>query len=365
MATRIQVRRGSTSDWSTANPILAAGEIGFDTTTANIKVGDGSTAWNALPYQLPYATGARASSLSATLSVDNDNDRVGIGTTTPSEKLDVVGNTELNGTLSVSGNTTLSGDLAVDGGDITTSAGTLNIAGTITGAQTVNIATGVTTTGNTKTVNIATGGYTGSTTNVNIGSASGGTLAVLKNATIAGTLSVAETLSVTGVISGPGTIPIGGIIMWSGATIPTGWALCDGASGRPDLRNKFVFGGHTYGTTGTMPAPAWYETLTGGSNPVGGGNKDAIVPAHTHTVTETAHRHNFVYDDNVSDANLAPYDVIKVGNNLGGGAEGSGTTLLYQTSAATTGVSVNSAGVSATNGRMPPYVVIAFIIRIA
>lgn len=41
-----------------------------------------------------------------------------------------------------------------------------------------------------------------------------------------------------------GTIPIGGIIFWSGtiATIPSGWALCNGANGTPDLRNEFIVG---------------------------------------------------------------------------------------------------------------------------
>ena len=42
-----------------------------------------------------------------------------------------------------------------------------------------------------------------------------------------------------------GYIPIGGIIMWSGsiANIPTGWALCNGSNGTPNLTNKFVYGG--------------------------------------------------------------------------------------------------------------------------
>jgi len=39
-----------------------------------------------------------------------------------------------------------------------------------------------------------------------------------------------------------GNIPQGGIIMWSGtnASIPTGWALCNGSNGTPDLTDKFV-----------------------------------------------------------------------------------------------------------------------------
>jgi hypothetical protein len=43
---------------------------------------------------------------------------------------------------------------------------------------------------------------------------------------------------------GNGSIPVGGIILWSGsfASVPGGWHLCDGASGTPDLRGRFVVG---------------------------------------------------------------------------------------------------------------------------
>ena len=47
---RIQVRRGTAADWTAANPTLAAGEVGFDTTSNKMKVGDGSTAWSSLAY---------------------------------------------------------------------------------------------------------------------------------------------------------------------------------------------------------------------------------------------------------------------------------------------------------------------------
>jgi len=50
MSTRIQVRRGTASQWSTANPILAAGEVGFETDTNLLKVGDGQTVYNSLDY---------------------------------------------------------------------------------------------------------------------------------------------------------------------------------------------------------------------------------------------------------------------------------------------------------------------------
>jgi hypothetical protein len=50
MATRIQVRRGTTSEWNTANPTLTEGEIGYNSTLGQIKVGDGVTNWSGLDY---------------------------------------------------------------------------------------------------------------------------------------------------------------------------------------------------------------------------------------------------------------------------------------------------------------------------
>lgn len=43
-----------------------------------------------------------------------------------------------------------------------------------------------------------------------------------------------------------GNIPIGGIIMWSGETVPNGWALCNGQNGTPDLQGRFVLGAGHY-----------------------------------------------------------------------------------------------------------------------
>jgi len=50
VATKIQVRRGSSSEWSTANPVLATGEIGYDTTANKFKIGDGVKTWSLLSY---------------------------------------------------------------------------------------------------------------------------------------------------------------------------------------------------------------------------------------------------------------------------------------------------------------------------
>lgn len=56
VVTQIQVRRGTASQWTSANPTLASGEWGFETDTLKTKIGNGSTAWNSLA----YATGSIA-----------------------------------------------------------------------------------------------------------------------------------------------------------------------------------------------------------------------------------------------------------------------------------------------------------------
>jgi hypothetical protein len=50
VVTQIQVRRGTAAQWTSANPVLATGELGFETDTGLLKGGNGSTAWNSLPY---------------------------------------------------------------------------------------------------------------------------------------------------------------------------------------------------------------------------------------------------------------------------------------------------------------------------
>jgi hypothetical protein len=192
--------------------------------------------------------------------------------------------------------------------------------------------------------------------------------------TVAGTLVSSGTLDVTGgfkldgtagasgqviVSAGTGTptwgsgFPSGGIIMWSGtiATIPSGWLLCNGSSGTPDLRNRFVIGAFQ-DTTGVA-----YTTITG-SDTQTGGSKDAITVSHTHTatstVTDSGHAHTFssVLSDTIGGSGSQP------------GYRGSGTTT---TSTATTGITVAttnaSTGSSGTNANLVPYFALAYIMK--
>lgn len=50
VVTQIQVRRGTASQWTSANTVLAAGEWGYETDTGKVKIGNGSTAWTSLGY---------------------------------------------------------------------------------------------------------------------------------------------------------------------------------------------------------------------------------------------------------------------------------------------------------------------------
>jgi len=141
------------------------------------------------------------------------------------------------------------------------------------------------------------------------------------------------------------TVPSGLIAIWSGSlgSIPSGWVLCNGSNGTPDLRNSFILGaGSTY-SVGTV-----------------GGSADAIVVSHTHTATSTVTDPGHVHT--ISPANVVSY--------VGSGSNSAGVSSAadhYPTSmtTATTGITVattnTSTGVSGTNANLPPYYALAFI----
>ena len=205
---------------------------------------------------------------------------------------------------------------------------------------------------------------------------SGDPFTVSGTLTASGTLTSSGTLAVTGgltldgsagtsgqviVSAGSGTptwgsgFPSGGIIMWSGtiATIPSGWLLCTGSSGTPDLRNRFIIGAFS-DTTGVA-----YTTVTG-ANTQTGGSKDAIAVSHTHTATSTV----------TDPGHTHTVNAIGFSNGGSGGATQTNSYYLgaYGTiNSATTGItvatSIASAGSSGTNANLVPYFALAYIMK--
>ena len=156
-----------------------------------------------------------------------------------------------------------------------------------------------------------------------------------------GTISASGNVYALNVVAN-NVIPTGGIIMWSGsiATIPTGWYLCNGANGTPDLRDRFVVGaGSTYSVAAT------------------GGTADAVVVSHTHTatVTDPGHTHTaptYFYDS------AAPRNVFRA--SYAATQQDNATT-----NSSTTGITVSNSttGVSGTNQNLPPYYALAYIMK--
>lgn len=58
---RFQFRRANASAWSSSNPTLAAGELGYELDTGKFKIGDGNLDWNSLGYTAGGAGGSGGS----------------------------------------------------------------------------------------------------------------------------------------------------------------------------------------------------------------------------------------------------------------------------------------------------------------
>jgi len=81
MASIIQIRRDTASNWTTANPILALGEMGAETDTSKIKIGDGVTAWTSVPYLIDaggYLTATSTNTLTNKTISYADNTLTGV-----------------------------------------------------------------------------------------------------------------------------------------------------------------------------------------------------------------------------------------------------------------------------------------------
>ena len=68
MADKIQIRRDTAANWTSANPVLAQGELALETDTSKLKAGDGTTVWSSLAYYTLGVSGVPAASITGTLS---------------------------------------------------------------------------------------------------------------------------------------------------------------------------------------------------------------------------------------------------------------------------------------------------------
>jgi microcystin-dependent protein len=247
----------------------------------------------------------------------------------------------VGGNITVTGNSTVGANLTVTGNAIVSAA----TPSTSTASGAVTIAGGV--------------GVAG---NLNVG----GTIVTPTMPAGTSNTAVATTAFVV-----QNSIPTGGIMMWSTASAPTGFLLCNGSAiSRTAYAALFAVIGTTFGvgdnsTTFNLPD---YNNRTpvgaGGLYALGatGGSKDATVVSHTHTatsvVTDPGHRHTWGFgteiDDQGSGSSAREYTR----------AAGSDTTVIQT---ATTGISVAttvaSAGSSGTDANMQPYLAMQFIIK--
>lgn len=126
-----------------------------------------------------------------------------------------------------------------------------------------------------------TGGGASGTWSINIS----GNAATASNATTQAVTSNDTSIATTAFVRS--IVPAGVILMWSGsiASIPSGWALCNGTGGTPDLRDRFVIGAGGSYAVGVTGGAATTTLST------------ANLPSHTHTgttaSTSIAHTHGF------------------------------------------------------------------------
>lgn len=148
-------------------------------------------------------------------------------------------------------------------------------------------------------------------------------------------------------------VPTGAIIMWSGNTLPAGWAYCDGTAGRPDLRGRFIVGYDP----GSPTAPAVLSgtatanvTNYGTIGNRGGENAHVLnvpeMPGHTHNVSASSPESSF---------------------NFGGPGNtwiGNGTSYSGDPYNLTINISETSKGGDQPHESRPPYYVLAYIIKL-
>ena len=149
---------------------------------------------------------------------------------------------------------------------------------------------------------------------------------------------------------GSSTLPQGCIIMYYGTTAPNGWAICNGNSGTPDLRNKFIV------STGS----SYSLEAEGGENSVQ--LNTSQMPSHDHdadaTVSDPGHKHQLkggVDDSDSMPARVAPSDQ---NSNLRTDAMNSATTGI------SVSIDIDNEGSGQAHENRPPYFALTFIMKL-
>ena len=185
-----------------------------------------------------------------------------------------------------------------------------------------------------------------------------------------------------------GNIPLGGIIMWSGSSIPTGWALCDGSSkhGRrtPDLRGRFIVGNYpgrsayNIGKKGGTVGNTVQTSKNGNHSHTGKTNTykltKADIPAHYHSMKHThkiSAKKGVRYSSSVDDSN--PGGKGKghrrtmdetLDSNFSTNASSSPNTGSYGNYSSSQNKHAHSIYTDGSHSHTLPYYALAFIMRV-
>lgn len=135
---QFQLRRGLASEWTSVNPILASGEMGLETDTYKVKVGDGVLNWNDLPYGI-----GQADLQAVTLAGNTTNTAISITNSAVSSNsvtgaLTVTGGVGIGGNLNVGNNITITGNASVNSLSANTTVATNLVLGN---AAVINVGT--------------------------------------------------------------------------------------------------------------------------------------------------------------------------------------------------------------------------------
>ena len=141
------------------------------------------------------------------------------------------------------------------------------------------------------------------------------------------------------------TIPTGMISLWYGSigSVPSGWYLCDGSNGTPDLRDRFIIGAGSSYSVGATGGSANHTLTT------------AEMPTHTHNatsvVTDPGHFHNFQV----------------AGSGTGNPSNQNAGSSSASTGTKTTGITVtttnDTAGSSSSFSILNPYYALAYVMK--